>query len=201
MVRRFLARFPGQVGLVHSKLSEGERYDTWRRARLGQLKVIIGPRSALFTPLPNPGLVAVDECHDGSYYQADPPFYNAVSAARTYARICGAVCILGSATPSIVQRYQAVSPPSAQGDESVLLELPIRIANPHLPSRPGGGHRARSSCLATVASSARSWWMPLTMCSKKTSRRSCFLTGAAQPHMSFAGTAGRQFAARAVILL
>ncbi len=133
MVRRFLARFPGQVGLVHSKLSEGERYDTWRRARLGQLKVIIGPRSALFTPLPNPGLVAVDECHDGSYYQADPPFYSAVSAARAYARICGAVCILGSATPSIVQRYQAVSPPSAQGDESVLLELPIRIANPNLP--------------------------------------------------------------------
>ena len=52
-VRRFLARFPGQVGLIHSKLSEGERYDTWRRARAGLLKVIIGPRSALFAPLPN----------------------------------------------------------------------------------------------------------------------------------------------------
>ncbi len=60
-VRRFLARFPGQVGLVHSQLSTGERYDTWRRARLGQLKVIIGPRSALFSPLPDIGFIAVDE--------------------------------------------------------------------------------------------------------------------------------------------
>ncbi len=77
-VRRFLARFPGQVGLIHSKLSEGERYDTWRRARAGLLKVIIGPRSALFAPLPNIGLIAVDECHDGSYYQSEPPFYHAV---------------------------------------------------------------------------------------------------------------------------
>jgi primosomal protein N' (replication factor Y) len=133
MVRRFLARFPGQVGLVHSRLSEGERYDTWRRARLGQLKVIIGPRSALFTPLPNLGLVVVDECHDSSYYQSDPPFYNAVNAVRAYARICGAVCILGSATPSIVQRFQAVSPGAATDDQSVLLELPKRIANPGLP--------------------------------------------------------------------
>ncbi len=69
-VHRFLSRFPGQVGLVHSKLSEGERYDTWRRARAGSLKVIIGARSALFSPLPNIGLIVVDECHDSSYYQA-----------------------------------------------------------------------------------------------------------------------------------
>src|SRR5512138_1272037 len=106
-VHRFLSRFPGQVGLVHSKLSEGERYDTWRRARAGLLKVIIGARSALFSPLPNIGLIVADECHDSSYYQADPPFYHAVSAAQTYARLAGAVCILGSATPTIVQRYQA----------------------------------------------------------------------------------------------
>ncbi|MDD2923511.1 MAG: DEAD/DEAH box helicase family protein, partial [Anaerolineales bacterium] len=69
-VRRFLSRFPGQVGLIHSKLSEGERYDTWRRARSGKLKVIIGARSALFMPLANIGLIIVDECHDGSYYQS-----------------------------------------------------------------------------------------------------------------------------------
>ena len=126
-VRRFLARFPGQVGLVHSRLSEGERYDTWRRARLGQLKVIIGPRSALFAPLPNIGFIAVDECHDGSYYQSEPPFYNAVTAAQEYARICGGVCILGSATPSIVQRYQA------EVGESLRLDLPKRIVNPEMP--------------------------------------------------------------------
>jgi primosomal protein N' (replication factor Y) len=126
-VHRFLVRFPGQVGLVHSRLSEGERYDTWRRARLGQLKVIIGPRSALFAPLPNIGFIAVDECHDGSYYQSEPPFYSAVSAAMVYARLCGAVCVLGSATPSIVQQYQA------EVRECVRLDLPKRIVNPEMP--------------------------------------------------------------------
>jgi primosomal protein N' (replication factor Y) (superfamily II helicase) len=110
-VRRFLARFPGQVGLVHSKLSEGERYDTWRRARAGSLKVIIGARSALFSPLPNIGLIVADECHDSSYYQSEPPFYHAVTASQIYARLAGAVCILGSATPSIVQRYRAEDSP------------------------------------------------------------------------------------------
>jgi primosomal protein N' (replication factor Y) len=122
-VRRFLARFPGQVGLVHSKLSEGERYDTWRRARAGLLKVVIGPRSALFTPLSNIGLIAVDECHDGSYYQSEPPFYHAVEAAKKYARLAGAVCILGSATPSIVQHWDA------EAGGSVKLDLPKRIAS------------------------------------------------------------------------
>ena len=122
-VRRFLARFPGEVGLIHSKLSEGERYDTWRKARIGLLKVIIGPRSALFAPLPKIGLIAIDECHDGSYYQSEPPFYHAVSAAQTYARLTGAVCILGSATPSIVQRWDA------DNGKSLRLELPRRIAS------------------------------------------------------------------------
>ncbi|HRQ33401.1 MAG TPA: DEAD/DEAH box helicase family protein, partial [Anaerolineales bacterium] len=106
-VRRFHSRFPGQVGLVHSKLSEGERYDTWRRARDGKLNVIIGARSALFSPLPNIGLIVVDECHDSSYYQSEPPYYNAASAAQEYAKLCGAVCVLGSATPKVEQRYQA----------------------------------------------------------------------------------------------
>ncbi len=122
-VRRFLTRFPGQVGLIHSKLSEGERYDTWRRARAGLLKVVIGPRSALFAPLPDIGLIALDECHDGSYYQSEPPFYHAVSAAQAYARLTGAVCILGSATPSIVQRWDSDS------GSSMRLDLPNRIAS------------------------------------------------------------------------
>lgn len=130
-VHRFLSRFPGQVGLVHSKLSEGERYDTWRRARAGSLKVIIGARSALFSPLPNIGLIVADECHDSSYYQADPPFYHAASAAQTYARLSGAVCILGSATPTVVQRYQAEE---AKGERGVKrLELPHRIFEAGLP--------------------------------------------------------------------
>ncbi len=135
-VRRFLARFPGQVGLIHSKLSEGERYDTWRRARAGLLKVVIGPRSALFAPLPRPGLIVLDECHDASYYQSEPPFYHAVTAAQTYARLTGAVCILGSATPTVTQRYQA------EIGSLRLLELPERIerrlSNAELIPQPGG---------------------------------------------------------------
>ena len=126
-VRRFLSRFPGQVGLVHSKLSDGERYDTWRRARAGLLKVIIGARSALFAPLPNLGLIVADECHDSSYYQSEPPFYHAVNASQTYARLAGAVCILGSATPSVSQRYQA------EVQKMKRLELPRRIAESGLP--------------------------------------------------------------------
>ncbi|MDO8752379.1 MAG: primosomal protein N', partial [Anaerolineales bacterium] len=134
-VRRFLSRFPGQVGLVHSKLSEGERYDTWRRARSGKLNVIIGARSALFSPLPNIGLIVVDECHDSSYYQADPPFYNASAAAQDYARLCGAVCVLGSATPTVEQRYKALhsSFQKGEGRVSMILELPNRVTDSILP--------------------------------------------------------------------
>ena len=150
-VRRFLARFPGQVGLIHSKLSQGENYDTWRRARAGQLKVIIGARSALFAPLPNIKLIVLDEFHDSSYHQNQPPFYNAVKAAEIYAEICGAVCIFGSATPPIESMYNASppsnSPPSGgrtdsfpprgkagMGAGAVLVELPHRIGKRDLPA-------------------------------------------------------------------
>ncbi len=137
-VRRFLARFPGQVGLIHSKLSDGERYDTWRRARAGQLKVIIGARSVLFAPLPNIGLLVADECHDSSYYQSDPPFYHAVTAAREYARLCGAVFVMGSATPTIEQRFNASDSPLPHSGEGTgvrakLLSLPQRVTESDLP--------------------------------------------------------------------
>lgn len=126
-VRRFVSRFPGQVGLVHSKLSEGERYDTWRRARDGKLNAIIGARSALFSPLQRIGLIVVDECHDGSYHQAEPPCYNAVAAAQEYAALCGAVCVLGSATPTVEQRY------AAERGRVKKLELPMRVTDSTLP--------------------------------------------------------------------
>lgn len=132
-VHRFLSRFPGQVGLVHSKLSEGERYDTWRRARLGLLNVIVGARSALFSPLPNIGLIVADECHDSSYYQADPPFYNAVTAAQTYARLVGAVCVLGSATPTVVQRYHSEKSEGVEAGRMWRLQLPRRVFDAGLP--------------------------------------------------------------------
>ncbi len=135
IVRRFLAHFPGQVGLVHSKLSDGERYDTWRRARAGQLKVIIGPRSALFAPLPNPGLIVVDECHDSSYFQSDPPFYHVVWAVEQYARICGAVCILGSATPSLELRYRSL----LKGSSAKLIGLRSLELTRRFQTRGSGG--------------------------------------------------------------
>ncbi len=138
-VRRFLARFPGQVGLVHSKLSPGERYDTWRRARSGQVQVIIGARSALFAPLPNIGLIVADECHDPSFHQSEPPFYDAIAAAQDYARMCGAVCLLGSATPPVALRHQA------EGGKIRLLELSSRL----MPL--GGGRAASGGDLPPVA--------------------------------------------------
>lgn len=120
-VRRFVSRFPGKVGLVHSRLSMGERYDTWRRARAGELSVVVGPRSALFTPFDKLGLIVLDECHDTSYYQSEPPFYHARQVAVLYARLTGAICLLGSATPDVTSTYQA-----AQGKWHYL-RLPERI--------------------------------------------------------------------------
>jgi len=121
-IRRFASRFPGRVGSTHSRLSLGERFDTWRRARLGQLSVMVGPRSALFTPFTNLGLVVVDEFHDDTYYQADIlPHYHAREVALTYAQIAGAVCILGSATPDISSFY------NASRRKWHHLQLPLRI--------------------------------------------------------------------------
>lgn len=121
-IKRFLSRFPEQVGVIHSQLSEGERYDTWRRARNGELPVIVGPRSALFMPLENLGLIVVDECHHDSYDQTDSlPYYHAVATAVATARLNGAAALLGSATPNVTQYYQA------ERGYWQLIELPHRI--------------------------------------------------------------------------
>lgn len=121
-VRRFMARFPNQVGLYHSKLSDGERYDTWRRARSGDLKLIVGSRSALFVPLPNLGLIAIDECDHDSYDETErEPFYHAVETAEALAKLSGTNLILGSATPRVTQYF------NARRGEMKLLSLPNRI--------------------------------------------------------------------------
>lgn len=143
-VDRFLSRFPGQVGLAHSQLSPGERYDTWRRARNGELNLVVGPRSALFMPLPNPGLIVLDECHDDSYYQTEPPFYDARQAAIEYAALTGGVCLMGSATPRVVDRYQAES------GRVEYLALPARIL----------GHR-QAVHAATAQTGGSSRYLPL----------------------------------------
>jgi primosomal protein N' (replication factor Y) len=107
MVQRFGARFPGRLGLVHSRLSPGERYDVWRRARAGALDVVLGPRSALFSPLPDIGLIVLDEEHDSSYKSGSTPCYHARETAREYARSLPAACVLGSATPDLVTFHRA----------------------------------------------------------------------------------------------
>ncbi len=106
-VNRFMARFRGKVALMHSKLSPGERYDTWRRIRSGELRVAVGPRSALFAPFDNLGVIVIDECHDGSYHQEDfAPHYNAISTAIAYGQITNSIVLLGSATPEVEQLHQ-----------------------------------------------------------------------------------------------
>ncbi len=123
-VRRFFARFPGRVGLLHSQLCAGERYDTWRRARSGELDVVVGTRSAVLSPLPRIGVIAIDEEHEEAYRQdppVQPPYYNARDVAVEFARRVGAVCILGSATPDLV------SVARAERGEYQLLTLPERI--------------------------------------------------------------------------
>ncbi|MEP7293931.1 MAG: DUF559 domain-containing protein, partial [Chloroflexota bacterium] len=129
-VRRVAARFPGKTAVVHSQLSEGERYDTWRRAREGLVQVVVGARSALFTPLPNVGLIVLDEEHDSSYKQSPPvlpPYYHARDLAEEMLRRNKGVVIVGSATPNVETTYRV------ERGEIEKLELPRRIM----------GHRVR----------------------------------------------------------
>jgi primosomal protein N' (replication factor Y) (superfamily II helicase) len=101
LVRRFAARFPGKLAVLHSGLSLGERYDEWRRLRSGEALLAIGSRSAVFAPLPKLGLIIVDEEHEPSYKHDGSPRYHARDAARRLAEITGGVLILGSATPAV----------------------------------------------------------------------------------------------------
>ena len=100
-VSRFRAHFDDQVAVLHSGLSEGERYDAWRSLNTGKRRIAVGARSALFAPLSNLGVIVVDEEHDGSYKQSEAPRYLARDLAVVRARQTGAVCVLGSATPSL----------------------------------------------------------------------------------------------------
>jgi primosomal protein N' (replication factor Y) len=136
-IRRFAARFPDRIAVWHSELSLNERYDTWRRVQLGEVDLVIGARSALFLPFARPGLIVIDEEHDGSYKQSDSgslhdmpvrfPLYHAREAAVELARLTNASVILGSATPSL----EAWS--RAQRGEYRLLTLARRVLG-HAPA-------------------------------------------------------------------
>lgn len=121
-IERFAARFPGRVAVLHSGLSLGEQFDEWRRIRDGMCDVVIGPRSALFAPQPDLGLIIIDEEHEWTYKQSDKsPRYHARDVAIKLAQLTGAVVILGSATPDVETYYKAL-----QGNYE-LVELRERI--------------------------------------------------------------------------
>ena len=115
-------RFPGRAAVLHHRLTDRERFDQWWRIRDGLADVVVGPRSALFAPTFNLGLVIVDEEHEPAYKQEEfPPYYHARDAALALARRCGAVVVMGSATPDVVTFHDA-----ARGRHH-LLSLPDRV--------------------------------------------------------------------------
>jgi primosomal protein N' (replication factor Y) len=106
-VRRFYERFGDRVSILNSKLSQGERYDQSVRARNGEIDIIIGPRSALFTPFQRLGLIIIDEEHENSYKSETTPKYHAAWVARKRAQLTGSSLVLGSATPSLESYFMA----------------------------------------------------------------------------------------------
>jgi len=121
-VQRFRAHFGDQIAVLHSQMSAGERYDAWRRLRTGDATIAIGPRSAVLAPLENLGLIVVDEEHETSYKQFDPaPRYHARDVAVMRAHMNTAVCVLGSATPSLESTM------NARWGKYERLELPERV--------------------------------------------------------------------------
>ncbi|MGT2908142.1 primosomal protein N' [Streptococcus dentiloxodontae] len=107
MTNRFISRFGEQVAIMHSGLSDGEKYDEWRKIKSGQAKVVVGARSAIFAPLENIGAIIIDEEHEASYKQESNPRYHARDVALLRAKYHHAVLVLGSATPSIESRARA----------------------------------------------------------------------------------------------
>ncbi|MFQ5861080.1 MAG: primosomal protein N' [Dehalococcoidia bacterium] len=123
MLHRLNARFPGRVAVLHSGMALGEQFDQWWRIQEGAYQVVVGPRSALFAPLSNLGLIVVDEEHEWTYKQQEgSPRYHAREAALRLGELTGAVVLLGSATPAVESYHRAL-----RGGHR-LLELPQRIA-------------------------------------------------------------------------
>lgn len=122
VVRRFIDRFPGKVAVLHSHMNPAERYEIWQDIASGEVSIVVGPRSVLFTPVPNPGVIILDEEHDASFKQDSEPRYHARAVARKMAEVYRIPVVLGSATPSIETMWNA--------EEGMyhLLKLPDRVA-------------------------------------------------------------------------
>ncbi|HUP88743.1 MAG TPA: primosomal protein N' [Longimicrobiales bacterium] len=126
-VARFRAVFGDVIAVLHSALSEGERFDAWKALRDGKRRIAIGARSAVFAPVRDLGAIVIDEEHEGSYKQSESPRYHARELAIIRARLTGAVCLLGSATPALESWH------NAQTGKYKLLELPERVEGRPLP--------------------------------------------------------------------
>lgn len=126
-VGRFAARFGDRIAVLHSRLSPGERFDEWRRIRLGKAPIVIGARSAVFAPVENLRLILIDEEHESSYQSETAPRYHALDVARKRMSVLGGKILLGSATPSLLSYYRALN------GSYTLLELPHRVLNRPLP--------------------------------------------------------------------
>ena len=126
-VRRFKDRFGDRVAIFHSRLSEGERYDEWRRIMREEASIVVGARSAVFAPFSNLGAVIIDEVHEDSYKSDLRPKYHALEIAEKRCQLEGAVLVLGSATPSLEQYHRALN------GEFELIELTHRVVGGSLP--------------------------------------------------------------------
>ncbi len=127
MLAQLRARFGKNAAILHSKLSHGERFDEWWRLRTGEAKIAVGPRSAIFAPLENLGIIIIDEEHDGSYCSESAPRYNTFDVAYLRAKKNGCKLVLGSATPA-VETYKR-----AKEGEFSLIRLEKRINQKPLP--------------------------------------------------------------------
>lgn len=127
MIKRFLARFPGELAVLHSKLSIGERYDQWMLIKDKKVSIALGARSCIFAPFDNLGLVIIDEEHEPSFISENTPRYNALDVAVMRCRLQNAVLVSGSATPSAVTYYNYKS-------IKKVIELPDRAGDGNLPS-------------------------------------------------------------------
>ena len=126
---RFLARFGRIIAILHSKLSQGERYDEWRKIQKGDARIVIGARSALFAPIKDVGIIIIDEEHDASYKSETTPKYDAREVAKKIAEVNKAALILGSATPDVRTYFKA----KHKIENIKLLELKNRISKNGLP--------------------------------------------------------------------
>ncbi len=127
MVQRFVGRFGNRVAVIHSALSSGERFDQWNKIKKGEVRVVVGARSAIFSPMENIGIIILDEEHENSYKSETTPRYHAIDVAEKIADDEEAILLLASATPSVTEYYKA------KNNEYTLFEMTKRYNESAMP--------------------------------------------------------------------